>query len=210
MVSILGSYIIHSSKKNTGRIHSDPTTRRPPPGRTSDRAGGSKRGRRASRPQSRVYGVRAVVVVDIRSDPERVCTLRPTRGRVVESRKKARGSRLVVILERRERRPSPGPNGEISMPVTVHRRGGGREVRPMCAAALAPFGRIPSAPAKITAKSRRIASTWTVGAGGYVRQRADERRCRVRWYRYPSSASGGAGNEGSLRGRVRENGGLFV
>ena len=130
MVSILGSYIIHSSKKNTGRINSDPTTRRPPPGRTSDRAGGSKRGRRASRPQSRVYGVRAVVVVDIRSDPERVCTLRPTRGRVVESRKKARGSRLVVILERRERRPSPGPNGEISMPVTVHRRGGdGRSVR---------------------------------------------------------------------------------
>ena len=125
MVSILGSYIIHSSKKNTGRINSDPTTRRPPPGRTSDRAGGSKRGRRASRPQSRVYGVRAVVVVDIRSNPERVCTLRPTRGRVVESRKKARGSRLVVILERRERRPSPGPNGEISMPVTVHRRGGG-------------------------------------------------------------------------------------
>ena len=73
----------------------------------------------------------------------------------------------------------------------------------MCAVTLARPAKSLGA-GEIMAKSRRIASTWTVGAGGYVQQRADERRCRVRWYRYPSSASGGAGNE------VRENGGLFV
>ena len=45
--------------------------------------------------------------------------------------------------------------------------GGGREVRPMCAPQRRHVRPNPPAAGEIMAKSRRIASTWTVSAGGY-------------------------------------------
>ena len=111
---------------------------------------------------------------------------------------------VVVILDGGNDGP-PGPNGEISMPVPVRRPGGGdgggpSDVRRDVGAS----GQIP--------RRRRNHGEITpncIGMDGSVRGEYDNALMNAvsGAVSIPVIASGGAGNEGHLRGRVRENGG---